>query len=58
MSPYGLSKDVGGDTPELTRKMESCVAKVTKQGHSKVSAIKICKHMLQKAHGLKTKKKG
>ena len=40
--PYGIP----GETPEITAKMERCVEKVMRQGKSKVSAIKICKHQI------------
>lgn len=41
--PYGVPKEHGGDTPENDQKMERCVASVMKDGHSKASAIRICK---------------
>lgn len=47
--PYGMSKKTGGDTPAVDAKMERCVASLMDKGHSKVSAIKICKASLQKA---------
>lgn len=45
--PYGLAKDVGGDSPELDKKMEDCVTKLTDKGYSKQSAIRICKVSIQ-----------
>ena len=50
--PYGVSKEAGGDSPENDAKMEDCVAQVMKQGHSKVSAIKICKISIQRHKAL------
>lgn len=50
--PYGLPKDIGGDSPSNTKWMESCVRKVSKEG-SKGSAITICKSQL-----IKSRRKG
>lgn len=47
--PYGVSKKQGGDTPANDAKMERCVSDVMRQGHSKVSAIKICKNSFRRA---------
>lgn len=47
--PYGMSKKVGGDTPNTDAKMEQCVAKVQAEGHDKVSAIRICKASIEKS---------
>jgi predicted Ser/Thr protein kinase len=33
----------GGTTPDQDKKIEECVAELIRKGHSKVSAIKICK---------------
>lgn len=41
--PYGMSKKIGGDTPAIDAVMERCVSDVMGQGHSKQSAIRICK---------------
>jgi hypothetical protein len=41
--PYGVAKKLGGDSAKNDAYMERCVAAVQKQGHSKVSAIRICK---------------
>jgi hypothetical protein len=41
--PYGLPKKKGGDTPRNDAWMEHCVADVTAKGHSRLSAILICK---------------
>jgi len=45
--PYGISKQVGGDTPALDKKVEDCVARLTGKGYSKKSAILICKKSVQ-----------
>jgi len=42
-APYGVPKSKGGDNEENDSKMERCVEKVMAEGHSKESAIKICK---------------
>jgi hypothetical protein len=55
MSPYGVNKDLGGDSPENTQWMETCVRKVmgrkNKNGSpiQKDQAIAICKSTLQKS---------
>lgn len=41
--PYGISKKSGGDSSANTKKMDSCVLSVIKQGKSKEAAIRICK---------------
>lgn len=41
--PYGIARELGGDTAANDAKMERCVAQVMAKGASKVSAIKICK---------------
>ncbi len=48
--PYGIAKELGGDTAVNDAKMEACVAKVMSKGASKVSAIRICKHALGRKH--------
>jgi hypothetical protein len=45
--PYGVAKDAGGDSPENDAKMEDCIAKLQAKGHSKESAIRICKVSIQ-----------
>jgi len=45
--PYGIAKKVGGDTAATDSKMERCVADVMAKGHSKQSAIRICKTSIQ-----------
>jgi hypothetical protein len=47
--PYGIAKSAGGDTPAIDAKMERCVSSLQKAGHSKVSAIKICKSAIQRS---------
>jgi hypothetical protein len=47
--PYGVAKDIGGDTAANDAKMERCVAAVMKTGHGKVSAIRICKSAIQRS---------
>ena len=48
--PYGMPKDMGGDMPEVDRKMEHCVNSIMSKnkGMSKESAIKICKSQMMK----------
>lgn len=41
--PYGLPKAKGGDSAANDAWMERCVSDVQKKGHSKLSAILICK---------------
>lgn len=55
--PFGLAKDIGGDSPENVRKMESCIHQVMARNPSltKEQAIRICKDSIQKS---KRKKKG
>ncbi len=52
--PYGMPK--GLDTAEMNAKMERCVEKVMDSGKGKISAIKICKASLIKAHALESMK--
>lgn len=47
--PYGLAKAAGGDSATNDAKMESCVSKLVASGHSKLSAILICKSAVDKA---------
>lgn len=55
MSPYGIDKDLGGDSPQNTSWMESCVKKVMnkkdKAGNTidKSKAIAICKNSFKKS---------
>ncbi len=49
--PYGLPKRKGGDTAANDAWMERCIAKVQAQGHSKLSAILICKSTFAKKKG-------
>jgi len=44
--PYGIPKDIGGDSKENTEWMERCVSRVMKSGKDKSSAIAICKKSL------------
>lgn len=48
--PYGLSKKIGGDNATNDAKMERCVTKVMAEGHTKLSAILICKASIQKGN--------
>lgn len=47
--PYGVSKDVGGDSVANVAKIESCVNQLTAKGVEKSRAIAICKSSRQKA---------
>lgn len=47
--PYGIAKSLGGDSQANDAQMESVVAVLMKQGHDKVSAIKIAKSQMRKA---------
>ena len=47
--PYSISKKVGGDTPAVDAKMERCVQDLQQQGHTKLSAILICKSSIQRS---------
>lgn len=49
--PYGIPKELGGDSPENIEWMENCVLKVMKTGKNKSSAIAICKATLEKVKG-------
>ena len=45
--PYGLPKDIGGDSPSNIKWMENCISKLSKT-RGKSSAIAICKSQLIK----------
>lgn len=45
--PYGVDKDIGGDSPTNDKWMEGCVSRVKKQGKDEGSAIAICKTTLK-----------
>lgn len=47
--PYGVAKDVGGDSPGNDALMERCVKHVMSQGKSKEQAIRICKASIQRS---------
>lgn len=49
--PYGLPRKKGGDTPANDAWMERCIADVHAKGHSKLSAILICKAQFSKRKG-------
>jgi hypothetical protein len=55
MSPYGVDKKIGGDSPENDNWMEGCVKKVMSGGKDKQHAIMICKSTLSKTKGDKAK---
>lgn len=48
--PFGVDKDLGGDTKKNDAWMEKCVQKVMATGKDKGSAIAICKASMKKAH--------
>jgi len=48
--PFGMPKNMGGDSPENVKFMERCVSKVMEQGRPKDSAIAICKSQFMKMH--------
>ena len=48
--PYGLAKKAGGDSPANDAKMERCIQDVVAKGHSKLSAILICKTSIQRSN--------
>lgn len=41
--PYGIPEEQGGDSVKNVAKMERCVEHLMAKGHSKESAIRICK---------------
>lgn len=47
--PYGISKKVGGDTPNTDAKMERCVQQIMAKGADKVTAIRECKASIEKS---------
>jgi len=47
--PYGVSKDVGGDTPRTNKIMEECVQRYLAKGLSKEQAIRRCKAGIQRS---------
>ena len=50
--PYGVDKELGGDSQENDAFMEKCVKDARKGGKGTVEAIKICKAQLrQKKEG-------
>ena len=53
--PYGVDKNMGGDSKENDKWMENCVQKVMKSGKDKSSAVAICKTTLSKTKGDKAK---
>jgi hypothetical protein len=48
--PYGMSKDMGGDSQKNDKWMETCVKKVKAQGKDESTAIAICKSTFRKMH--------
>lgn len=50
--PYGVDKDMGGDSPKNDAWMEHCVSSVMKKDPSldKANAIRICKKQMEKKH--------
>jgi ribosomal protein S7 len=53
--PYGVDKDIGGDSPENDKWMENCVKKVMATGKEKSNAVAICKSTLKKTKGNQSK---
>lgn len=49
--PYSVSKRSGGDSSSNDAWMERCVSRVQGEGHSKESAIRICKANLERHKG-------
>ena len=49
--PYGVDKDIGGDSPTNVKFMERCVSSVMKTGKDKSAAVAICKASLKKNKG-------
>ena len=54
--PYGIKKSLGGDTAATDARVARCVQDLQQQGHSKLSAILICKASIQRSLG--NRKKG
>jgi hypothetical protein len=46
--PYGIPKDIGGDSEENEKWMKKCISSVMEGGKSKDSAVLICKKQLIK----------
>ena len=57
--PYGIDKDLGGDSERNVKWMESCVKSVMNKnpGYSKQKAIMVCKAQLKKNKNSKKKEK-
>lgn len=53
--PYGVAKDVGGDSPKNDSLMERCVQRLMSDGKDKETAIRICKASIQRS--LRSKKR-
>lgn len=52
--PYGVDKNMGGDSKENVQWMEKCVQSVMDSGKGKSSAIAICKAQMRKKHEAKS----
>lgn len=48
--PYGVDKNLGGDTKTNDKWMEDCVSSIMKKGKDKGSAIAICKTVMKNKH--------
>ncbi len=46
--PYGVDKNLGGDSKENVKWMDDCVTALKKEGKSEGSAIAICKVTMRK----------
>ena len=46
--PYGVAKNVGGDSPGNDQKMERLVSQFQQRGMSKLSAIKLAKSIVDR----------
>lgn len=53
--PYGVDKELGGDSPANVKFMERCTKRVMMEnkGYSKGRAIAICKKALRNKHSKK-----
>ena len=49
MSPFGIDKKLGGDSPENIKWMEECKKKFIAQGKPESNAIAICKAQMKKS---------
>ena len=49
MSPFGIDKKLGGDSPENIKWMEECKKKFIAQGKQESNAIAICKAQMKKS---------